>query len=580
MLAALLILAAVIAYIPAMRAGYIWDDDTLLTANPQMQGLDGLAQIWRGEGSRDYTPVTLSTFWLEWQAWGDNPAAYHVVNLLLHSLSALLLWRILARLGIAGAWLGALLFAIHPVNVASAAWIAELKNTLSAALFFGSILYWLMARDENRPRPYYISLALFLLAAWSKGAVVTLPAVLLLCIWWQDRKITRRDLTQLIPYAAIALATAIVTIGFQTRAQHYGLIPDSLDYRIARAGAVIWFYLGALVWPAGLSPMHVPWLPNLHSPLTYLPAFAAIAMLALFYWKRSGWGRPLLFAYSYFLIMLLPVLGFAWMALLQETPAADWWQYLAAPGIFALAGAGVATAAKHWRFAAPLAAVIIALLLVQTWRRAAIYQSMETYCSAVAAEDPYAWTIENNLGIMLRRRGLFTQSEACYHQALQDNPNYVEAHINLGNTLGAAGDPAGQESEYRLAVKMRPGDPEILDELAGLLFSEGRNEEALDIEAQAVKAEPTNIKRLVKLGGMLAGLHRYPEAETYLRDAATLLPDNLSIQVLLCQTLIAQGKREDALKICDAIDELARATGDATVIAATTKLRQECQAAP
>jgi tetratricopeptide (TPR) repeat protein len=355
------------------------------------------------------------------------------------------------------------------------AWIAELKNTLSAALFFGSILAWLVAQDGNRRWAYAGSLGLFIVAALSKGAVVTLPAVLLLCVLWRERKITWRGLVTLIPYAVIAIATAVITIRFQSRAPHYGgLLPDSPAYRFSRAGADIWFYLGALFWPAGLSPMRAPWLPDLHSPIAWLPAIAAVVVLALLLWKRRTWGRPLLFACGYYVLMLLPVLGFVWMALLQETPGTDWWQYLAAPGIFAVVAGVAATAARRWRFVTPLLAVTVAMLFVQTWRRASIYQDMETYCQAVTAEDPRAWTLDNNLGIMLKREGRYAESEACYRQALLDNPGYVEAHINLGNTLATAGDSAGAEREYRQAIQMRPGDAAGLQALANLLFAEGR----------------------------------------------------------------------------------------------------------
>ena len=473
-LAALLILFTVVAYLPAIGAGYIWDDDTLLTANPQMRSLDGLAQIWLGEHSRDYTPLTLSSFWLEWRLWGATPTGYHVLNILLHALSAVLLWLILSRLRIPGAWLGALLFAIHPVNVASVAWVAERKNTLSSALFLGSILSFLVARDSKRRSPYLASVALFLLAALSKGAVVTLPAVLVLCVLWKDRKVTRRDLLQILPHALIAVAAAILTIRFQARAQHYGLIPDSFDYRIVRAGAAIWLYLGALLWPAGMSPMRQQWVPDPASPLTYAPALAAAGAFVLFFWKRRTWGRPLLFAYAWFLIMLLPVLGFVWMTLMQQTPSADWWQYMAAPGIFACVGAGIATASRKSRLVIPLAGVLLALLLIQTWRRAAIYQSMETYCRAVTNEDPHSWILQNNLGIMLKRRGRFPEAEACYRQALRDNPAYVEAHINLANAYGASGNLAAAEAELRLANQLRPHDPVVLQNLANIYSAEGR----------------------------------------------------------------------------------------------------------
>jgi tetratricopeptide (TPR) repeat protein len=578
-LAALLILLTVLAYLPAIGAGYIWDDDTLLTANPQMRSIQGLGEIWRGEHSRDYTPVTLTSFWAEWRLWGNNPTGYHVVNILLHALSAVLVWLILGRLRVPGAWLGALLFAIHPVNVASVAWIAERKNTLSAAFFFGALLLFLgyrEGRDGKRVAAYVGSLGLFVLAALSKGAVVTLPAVLLLCVWWKDRKVTRRDLIAVIPYAVIAIAAALLTIRFQARAQHYGLLPDSLDYRVARAGAAIWFYLGALIWPGGMSPMRAPWLPNLRSPLTYLPALVAAGAWALFFRKRGSWGRPLLFAYTYYLIMLLPVLGFVWMTLMQETPSADWWQYTAAPGIFACVAAGAVTAGGRWRMVMPLACIGIALLLIQTWRRAAIYESMESYCVAVTAEDPHAWTLENNLGIMLKRRGRFAESAACYRQALRDNPGYVEAHVNLGNTLGASGDPAGEEAEFRRADQMRPGDPDLLEDLANLYAAEGRTDEALASEAEAVKAEPGSVARLARFGVMLAANGRFAEAEGCFRQAVEIAPNFLLVRIELCQALIHEGKKAPALDQCGVIENLARKNGDADALRAAADLRREC----
>jgi len=571
-LGALLILITVAVYIPAIGNGYIWDDDTLLTANPQMRNVAGLVQIWRGEQVRDYTPVTLTVFWLECRMWGLTPTGFHVVSILLHALCALLLWLILRRLRIPGAWLGALLFAIHPVNVASVAWVAELKNTLSSALFLGSILAFLAARDEKRRLVYCASLALFILAALSKGAVVTLPAVLVLCILWRDRKITRRDLLAILPHALIGLAATLLTIRFQARAQHYGLIPDTFDYRIARAGMAIWYYLAALIWPAGLSPIRAQWLPNLRAPLAWLPAIAAVAAPAVFFWKRKTWGRPLLFAYAYFVVMLLPVLGFVWMALMQETPSADWWQYMAAPGMFALAGAVIVKAAEKTRLVLPAMGVVVALLIFQTVRRETIYESMEPYCRAVTAEVPHAWTLQMNLGIMRKRAGDFAGAEACYRQAIADNPRYVEAHINLANALGISGDVAGGERELRLALQMRPGDPVILSYLATICSNDGRIDEALAFESQAAQADPRNLRDLTT---MLAQAGRYPEAEACYRQTIAMNPDisTAGVGMGLCNTLLEKGDKKDAGEVCAEVVQLANRIEDRGFIQAVESWR-------
>jgi Flp pilus assembly protein TadD len=582
-LGALLVLITIAIYIPAIGAGYIWDDDTLLTANPQMRNSAGLGEIWRGEQVRDYTPVTLTLFWLECRLWGLTPTGYHVVNILLHAASALLLWLILRRLRIPGAWLAALLFAIHPVNVASVAWVAELKNTLSSALFLGSILTFLIARDEKRRLAYAGSLALFILAALSKGAVVTLPAVLILCILWRDRKITRRDLLAILPHAIIGLAAALLTIHFQARAQHYGLIPDTLEYRIARAGMAIWYYLAALVWPAGLSPMRPQWTPSLRNPLTWLPAIAAVVAPAIFYWKRRTWGRPLLFAYAYYMVMLLPVLGFVWMALMQETPSADWWQYMAAPGMFALFGAAVVTLDQRYGAAMVVAAAAAGAFIPLTIQREAIYQSMETYCRAVTAEVPHAWTLQMNLGIMLKRHGDFAGAEACYRQALAHNPRYVEAHVNLANALGASGNVPGADRELRLALQLRPGDPVILQNLASVCANEGRTNEAIAFETQAAQAEPGNRWLLRTLADMDERAGRYAHAAASYQQAIALSPGDLgsvAIRMDLCKVLSEAGKQQDALAICDQIVQMAHQTGNPATITFAERYRADCQSRP
>jgi hypothetical protein len=293
--AALLVLCALIAYIPAISAGFIWDDDFLLTANPQMQGAHGLREIWLRKNSCDYTPVTLTTFWLEKTLWDDTPTGYHVVNILLHALAAVLLWRILLILRIPGSWLAALLFVIHPVNVASVAWIAERKNMLSAALFFASILAFLASHSRDSTRLYLSSITLFSLAGLSKEAVVTMPIVLCGCILWMNRRITRRDLVRVTPFLLIALVISFLTIPYQSRAGDYGLLSSNLPFRFARAGAVMWLYLRGIVFPIALSPMLPQWQPNLRSPFVYLPALLVVVMLGLFFWTRKSWGEAVLF---------------------------------------------------------------------------------------------------------------------------------------------------------------------------------------------------------------------------------------------------------------------------------------------
>jgi hypothetical protein len=293
---AALVLAALIAYLPAIKAGFIWDDDLLLTANPQIQSSHGFADIWLGRNSCDYTPLTQTMFWAEHYLWQNTAVGYHIVNVLLHAIAAVLLWRALLGLRIPGAWLAALLFTVHPVNVASVAWIAEGKNTLSAALFFAVLLLFINGhkrlpvalaaeQSEGDSRAGHAMLVaaavLFLLAGLSKGAVVGMPLVLAGCILWMNGKVTRRSLVCLIPVRVNRLlGIAVVTV--TSSGSCYRLPTGNIARfaRLARAGSLPWLYLREIFLPVGLSPLSSSGDLVVHAPAADDSAAAPVAIIA------------------------------------------------------------------------------------------------------------------------------------------------------------------------------------------------------------------------------------------------------------------------------------------------------------
>ena len=215
LLALALMLITLVTYAPVWHAGFIWDDKELLVDNPLVRASDGLYRFWFTTEALDYYPLTSSLCWLEWRLWGSSATGYHVVNVFLHAANAALLWIILRRLKVPGAWLAGLIFAIHPVTVATAAWVSEQKSTLSMLFYLLAILLYLRFDEKGSWRSYGLALGAFLLALLSKTAVVMLPVVLLGCVWWQRRSVRGKDVIRSVPFFALSLILGLVTVWFQ-----------------------------------------------------------------------------------------------------------------------------------------------------------------------------------------------------------------------------------------------------------------------------------------------------------------------------------------------------------------------------
>ena len=370
LIGALLVLATVLAYQPVWHAGFVWDDDALLTANPLVQtGWPGLRDIWSGTKYHDFVPLTLTTFWVEWHLWADDPLGYHLVNVALHALSAVLLWRVLKRLSIPGAALAAAFFAVHPVNAESVAWIAERKNTLAMVFYLVSLLLYLQSEDAQEariedggskmaPAPssilydvpssllYCLSVLSFALALLSKTAVAPLPLVLLGLAWWRRGRVELRDLVRSVPFFALAAATALACLWFQ----HKVIGPTLLDVRhgtfwsrLAGAGGAVWFYLYKALVPLNLSFVYPRWQIEAANLLSWVPDLLLVLAFAASWRYRRGWGRAVLFALAYFVLMLLPALGFVNIYFMQFSLVADHWQYFSIIGPLALVASALAT---------------------------------------------------------------------------------------------------------------------------------------------------------------------------------------------------------------------------------------------
>jgi hypothetical protein len=248
-----------------------------------------------------------------------QPFGYHLVNVLLHASNAVLLWLVLRPLELRGAWWAAAVFALHPVSVESVAWITERKNILSGLFYFLTGLAYfrfrpLMNREPARGydwRYYPLVFALFLCALLSKTVTCSLPAVLLLLVWWKNGRVERRDVLALTPLFILGAALALITIGMEQRAGAVGAEWSlSLVQRCLLAGRALWFYASKLLWPRNLTFLYPHWEIDAGAPWQYVFPLAALSGLVALWSLRSRIGKGPLVAMLFFAGTLVPAKGF------------------------------------------------------------------------------------------------------------------------------------------------------------------------------------------------------------------------------------------------------------------------------
>ncbi|MGD0516843.1 MAG: tetratricopeptide repeat protein [Thermoguttaceae bacterium] len=589
--AALIAATICIAYYPALSSGFILDDDKLLTANSQIRDQDGPYQFWLTTKAYDYWPVTNSTLWMEWRLWEMNPIGYHVTNLALHAAASLLIWLILRKLSIPGAFLAALIFAVHPVNVESAAWIAQRKDDLAIVFFLLSILWYLKtdmptvnvgmapatpARSQGGPweretsarplapglRPlapsllsfwYWLSLLAFMFGMLSKGSIAILPLLLLGIVWWL-RPLTRWDLARTAPFFLIAAVLAAVNVWFQT---HMGgsIRTVGLSVRILEAGAVVWFYLYKAVLPINLVFIYPLWRIDPGDFRWWLPLAATLAVTAVLWLFRKGWSRPILFAWGFFCVSLLPVMGFTDVGFMKHSLVADHYQHIAVIGVIALAAAGWSVWSRRlrgafaWTACAAAVIAVLALLLLSRLQNELYRDTAELYRRTLE-KNPDCWLIHNNLGVILANAGCKQEAIAHYKETLRRNPDYAEAHNNLGNVLGALDHWQDALGCYHRALDLVPENPLTLNNLGYALGSLGRFPEAIEQYQNALKIQPNISGIHDNMAFTLLQMNRLPEALEHYQVAIGLEPKDPKLHAHYGFALTKAGRLPEAIDEC------------------------------
>ncbi len=318
-------------------------------------------------------------------------------------------------------------------------------------------------------RWYWLSLLAFLLAMLSKSSVATLPAVLLLVVWWRSRRITIGDFVRTLPFFFVAAGLIAVEIWFQGHGDPHAHAPFLV--RLAGSGAVIWFYLAKALLPIHQSFVYPHWTIQTGQLQWWLPLVAAIAVWLLLWRQRNhAWGRALFFAWTYFCVALVPVMGFAETGALRIAPTADHYQHLALIAVVALAAAGW----SYWRsHAAPSAqwwpsvpaVAVIAILAVAAWQRSSLFGNPITLFQDSLTTNPDSWLAHINAGLALDKAGRIEDAIGHFRQAIQLQPAFAEGYNNLGLELFKIGRVPEAKNQYLEALRIRPDYPEALDNL-------------------------------------------------------------------------------------------------------------------
>jgi len=450
-----------------------------------------------------------------------------------------------------GAWLAAALFALHPVQVESVAWITELKSILSLFFILLALLCWIeFIGERSRRLWYWLALVFYALALFSKTTAGTLPAALLLILWLKTKPIDWRRLAQVVPFLAMGLGMGLLTVWWErfhqgTQGEFFSM---GLRERLLVASHALWFYAGKLFWPVNLTFSYPRWAIDPANPSAYGWLLMGIGLGAAIFFTRRFVGRSVEVATLFYVATLSPLLGFVMLYTFRYTFVADHYQYVASIGLIALAAAGITIAFKTKPFLklAGCGALLLTLGLL-TWRQAGIYRNLETLWRDTLAKNPDCWLAYNNLGTAFAEKGGFEEAIRNFRKAIQIKPNFAEALNNLGNALAAQDRFEEAIENYRKAIQINPDYCEALNDLGVALAAQGRLDEAVENFRRAIQIKPNFADALNNLGEALLHQGRLDEAIGNFRKAIQIKPNFAGALYNLGVALAAQGRFEEAI---------------------------------
>ena len=575
--AALCLLVAV-SYFPALSAGFVWDD-VVLTESTSLRAWSGLAQVWftpraLNQYEAHYWPLLYTLFWLEHKLWGLTPLGYHVVNLLLHTGVVLLLWRLLWRLGVPGAWFAAAVFAVHPLHVESVAWVIGRKDILATLFYLSSVLAYIrfaeMPRGGRRGGHYLLAVALFVLGLLSKSITVTLPAALLLWHWWRHGRVTLADCRRTLPFFLVGLGIALADYAYYTDIEPVSFAYSPLERGLIAARALA-FYVGKLLWPAGLIGIYPRWEPGIGDLLAWGCAAGCAAVVAVLWRWRRQLGRGPLAGVLFFVVALSPVLGLVDFGYMYFSFVTDRYQYLAGIGLIAVVVGAASRACQRGLGALPAhrtrparlaigatGAAILAVAGLLTWNQAGIYRDSVTFFTHVTTHNPQARDAHLNLGNYLQLEGRYGEAHAAYQTALARRPDNPDLLSNIGVLRLEQGRHEEAIARFREALRLKPQHREALRNLATalgrlgvLLSNRGHHEEAIAHYREALRLNPQHREALRNLATALMIQRRYAAGLAWAQKVIARYPDDAQAHQLAGLGLFHLNRKAEALRHYD-----------------------------
>jgi len=565
---ALAILAAtVLVYTPALQGGFLWDDDICISDNVCLRTWQGLWQIWFEPGATEqYYPLTFTVWWLEYHLWGLNPLGYHLVNVVLHGLASILLWQVLTRLRVRGALLAGAIFALHPVNVMSVAWMTELKNTLSGCLALGA--GWAYVRfaglgvyDKPAGKAgwswYVLALALFQLAMLAKTAVSFLPVTLLLVLWWQKKRVTVGDILGLVPLAGISVGMGLVTIYVEQHSGGASGAEFQLGFieRVLISGRSFWFYLEKLLFPYHLTFIYERWSIDTGAWWQYLYPLATLGLLAGLWMARKRIGKGVWVAFMHFYLTTSMLVLIVVLYMMRYSFVSDHWQYFGSTGMLGLLAAGITAGlarlgleGKPWGTALQLGLLLVLGLL--SWQRAWVYESRESLWTDTLAKNPNSWMAYNNLGDLLIDSGRLAEGLNDTEMAARLKPEDAVVQANLGNALLQTGQVEKAIKQLQVALQMNPEQATAHNCLGNALLKQGRVSEAMNQYQIALQIKPSFTEARNNLGVVLLQTGQVAGAIQQFETALQIRPDYADGHNNLGDALLHAGRISEAIEQC------------------------------